>query len=107
MAGSYSTTIEQGADWSRTVAWKNPDGTAIDLSGWTAACQIRDGQTLLATVTTAITGTAGTVSLSLPAAQTAALPAVTAKYDLFLTAPGGAVTRLLAGTVSILPRTTQ
>ena len=106
MAGNYSILIEQGADWSRTVAWKNPDGTPIDLTGYTAAMQVRDGQTLLATPTTTVSGPAGTITLAIPATTTATLPAATAKYDLFMTDPGGAVTRLLAGTISIIPRTT-
>ena len=41
-AGQYSFTIEQGTDFSRVLTWIDGNGNVIDLSGYTAACQVRD-----------------------------------------------------------------
>jgi hypothetical protein len=41
MAVSYNTVIDQGADWYLTVTYENPNGTAINITNYTAALQLR------------------------------------------------------------------
>ena len=41
MAVTFNTTIDQGADWFLNVIYKNPDGTPIDITGYTASMQMR------------------------------------------------------------------
>jgi hypothetical protein len=74
--------------------WRTPAG-APGLSLSTAAGGIVLG------------GAAGTITPTASAAQTAALPAGLLLYDLFLTSPGGVVTRLLAGNVNVVAKVTQ
>ena len=53
-AGRYSFVIEQGATLDLEVVYKDSSGIPINLSGYTAAMQIRDsvgGSTLHATLT--------------------------------------------------------
>ena len=56
MAVSYNTVIDQGATWLLTVTYENPNGTAINITGYTAALQLRSlpsDPTAVLTLTTA------------------------------------------------------
>ncbi len=56
-SGKYSFVIEQGATTDFQIVYKDANGTAIDLSGYIAAMQIRDsrgGSTLYATLTSSL-----------------------------------------------------
>ena len=71
-SGKYSFVIEQGATTDFQIVYKDSDGVAVDLSGYTAAMQLRDskgGSTLYATLTSSLgdtyTKTSGSAFLSL------------------------------------------
>lgn len=116
-AGRYSFTIEQGATFSRTITYRNSAGVAVNLTGYTARMKAKTADlatTILDLVDAgasgsqinAITlgGAAGTVTLALTPAQTAALAATTdfdLVYDLEIVSAGGVVTRLLEGRVKV------
>ena len=114
MAGTYDITCEQGATFQRVITWKNANGTAINLGGYTAAMQVRDGrcsQTIVVTLSTAngriaLGGAAGTVTLTIAAADSALLPIGEFVYDLELTI-GATVTRLLSGTFTVSGEVTR
>ena len=40
-AGIYNATIDQGATWSVTVTYTDSNGAPINLTGYTAAMQVR------------------------------------------------------------------
>lgn len=105
-AGIYDFTIEQGTDFSKTLTWQNPDGTPINLTGWTAACQIRSRAGVLIvdfliSGSIVINGTAGTVTLTLPNSVTTGLKFDTAKYDIKLTTSLSSKERLVQGIVRL------
>lgn len=116
-AGRYSFTIEQGATFSRTITYRNSAGVAVDLTGYSARMKVKSADlatTILDLVNTGATGSqinaitlggaAGTVTLALTPAQTAALAATTdfdLVYDLEIVSAGGVVTRLLEGRVKV------
>jgi hypothetical protein len=116
VAGVHDFVIYQGADWGITLTW-TAYGSLVDLTGWHAHLQVRPG---FASQTPAVLinltdpsggitlgGTAGTISLALSAAQTAALSfASPAVYDLKMTNPSGSVTRLLQGAVTLSQQVT-
>lgn len=87
----------------------------VDLTGYTARMQIRDsanGATVLTELTTVngkitLGGAAGTVTLALTAAQTAALTWVWGRYDLEMVSAGGLVDRLLEGRVTVSGEVTR
>lgn len=91
------------------------DDVAVNLTGCTAKMQIREtfeASTALATVDTSgggivLGGTAGTITLNIPAATTATLTPGTFVYDILLTWPSGAKQVIVRGTVMVLPRVTQ
>ena len=72
-SGKYSFVIEQGATTDFQIVYKDASGTAVDLSGYTAAMQIRNakgGTTLYTSLTSSLgdvynkTSGSGFISLS-------------------------------------------
>lgn len=71
-SGKYSFVIEQGATTDFQIVYKDSTGVFVDLSGYTAAMQIRNakgGDTLYATLTSSLgdsyTKTSGSAFISL------------------------------------------
>lgn len=114
-AGIYNATIDQGATWSVTITYENPAGTPVNLTGYTAAMQIRQqysSDVADLTLTTAnggisITGATGKVVVNMTAAQTRDLEEGYYVYDLELTSTGGIVTRLIQGQFTVAPEVTR
>lgn len=89
---------------------QNSDGTAINLTGSTFASQIRyqyDTATIAASFTCVVTNAVGgVVTSTLSAANSAALVAGSAFWDLQRT-ESGVVTTILSGKCTILPDVTR
>lgn len=107
--GNYNLTIYRGADFNTVLTWKDQANTTVNLTGYTARMMAK---VTYATVTPYITlttenggitlgGVAGTITLSINAAATAALTTESGIYDLELVSAVGFVTRLLQGTVTL------
>lgn len=99
-------TIYQGGTFALTITWESGDpATPVNLTGYTASMKVKQGQTTLFTLTSGdgitLGGTAGTISLSYSATNTALLTPGTADYDLLLTSGTSVVTPLVAGRVTI------
>lgn len=105
-ATQYNLLVEQGATLTATLTVTNSDGTPFNLTGYTAAGKIRAGytdDTALVSLTFAIPSPAtGVITLSLTAAQTAALPVTRGVYDVTITS-GSTALRILQGSVTISP----
>ena len=106
--------VPQGATFSRVIIWK-ADGDEVNLTGYAARAQIRPSASS-ATTTLSLTtensritlgGTAGTITLSISATDTAAITAGRYVYDLELVSAGGIVTRLLQGIVTVSANVTR
>lgn len=114
-AGIYNATIDQGATWSVTVTYEDPSGTPVNLTGYTAAMQVRQqysSETADLTLTTsnggiAITGATGVVVVTMTDEQTGALDEGYYVYDLELTSAGGQVIRLIQGQLTVAPEVTR
>jgi hypothetical protein len=112
-AGNYDIYIEQGATLSLPIIWKDSDGNVINITGYTARMQVRQTRpstTVLLSATTengklVIDGSNGKVTISLSA--TAAITWLTGVYDLELASPGGVVTRLIEGSVTVSQEVTR
>lgn len=108
---SYDIAIYQGASWDLSLAWTTGDPLLpVDLTGWSAAMQVRtlpESPDVIVTLSTAngrivLGGEAGTVWLLLDAQSTGDLDQGSYVYDLELYAgAGGQVTRLLEGSVTV------
>lgn len=120
-AGTYNTTLDQGATFSRTFQVTDSSGAAIDLTGYTFAAQLRklpkDTGTPIATFTCALGSQTNEIVMSLTNTQTAAIavtadpknPRATSRYyyDLETTSPGGVVQRLVEGYIDVSPEVTK
>lgn len=114
-AAEYNFEIEQGASFSKTVVWKDGDGAPVDLTSYAARMQVRQSVSaaeVLFEFTTengriALGGTAGSVTLTATAVDTAAITWRRGKYDLELVAPDNSVTRLLFGQITVSREVTR
>ena len=100
-------TYTRGATLTQAFVWRNPDRTPIDLTGATASMTVwrsaNEAEVLatLSTETGGITlgGTAGTVSVSVPAATTSRW-AGTYYYRIMITRAGGNTEPFAQGRIS-------
>lgn len=114
-AANYDILIEKGATFRLGLTWRDANGTPVDLTNWSARMQIResinDAQAAvdLSSPSAGIVlgGTAGTIAVTLTAAQTAALTIRRGVYDLEVQDSVGNVTRLLQGAVEVSPEVTR
>ena len=110
--GRYNITVYKGTTFQLSPTWK-VDNLPVDLTGYSAAMQVRDvSNNLITEISTAngratIDGALGTVNLTLTATQTAALTAGNYNYDLNLTSPGSVVYKILQGAFIINASVTQ
>jgi ABC-type nickel/cobalt efflux system permease component RcnA len=114
VAVSYNVTIDQGATWYLNVEYDNPNGTPVNLTGYTAALQLRslpESATAVLSLSTGsgitITGATGLVAISATATQTRAIDEGTYYYDLEITSAAGVVTRLVQGQAVVTPEVTR
>lgn len=106
----YNFTIYKGATFNRVFTWKDADGVAINLTGYTAAFRAKPSLTHAETLISknsgsgiTLGGAAGTVELTIPAAETAAIADDELVYSLTVTSGGGAVEALAIGTITVSP----
>ena len=115
MTGRLNLTCRRGATFSAVLTWRDETGVLVNLTGYTAEMDVRvtpaDTAAQVITLTTGNTrivlgGASATITLTAAPADTAALVAQTAWYDLVLTSPAGTVTTLFAGVFLIEERVT-
>lgn len=119
---TYDLCVNQGATYTRTftselngccgcdTAGASPE--PVDLTGYTANMQIRAfplSPSVLydASADIVLGGTAGTITLTISAADAETFTWWTGVYDLILTSPTSVVTRVLQGTVTVSPGVTE
>ncbi len=117
MGVAYNTVIDQGADWYFNVTYQNPNGTPINLTGYTAACQLRslpNSPSAVITLTTqnggiTITPLTGVVALHATATQTMAIDEGNYVYDVEIYSPANpsVVTRLVQGQITVSAEVTR
>lgn len=102
--GQARRAVYRGETLQRVFTYKDSDGVAVNLTGYSASMQVRksltDGVALeLSTVNSRITlgGSLGTVTLLVSATDTATVDVGQYFYDLELTSGSGVVTRLIEG----------
>lgn len=115
LGNRYDLEIKQGATLSLTATWKDSNGAAVNLTGYTARMQVRatyDSSATILSLTSSsgitLGGVAGTIAISASAMVTAALTAPwSGVWDLELVSGSGEVTRLLEGAASVSPEVTR
>jgi hypothetical protein len=102
--------IEQGASFSTTVNVEDTSGSAVNLSSYTAASQMRKSyySSTYSTISSIVTGTSnGEITLSMTSANTANLAAGRYVFDLVITAPNTTKTRVVEGVIIVSPGVTR
>lgn len=114
-AGIYNFTIDQGAQYTTQIIWADSSGNPIDLTGYSAAMQLREQaaspnpSALNLTSSNGgitITPLAGEMDILMTTAQTGALTARFYVYDLEI-ALSGVVTRIIQGQITVSAQVTQ
>lgn len=111
MAAKANLIIEQGTDFSTTLTVSGTDGTATDLTGYTAAGQIRknyDSNTAINFTTSFGTPrSSGELTISLGRTTTANMESGRYVYDVEITNSANTRSRLVEGIVTITPEVTK
>ena len=102
--------IMQGSDYAATVTVEYIDGTPVDLTGWSAKAQLRNGTAdcspeVIHEISTTIT-LPDQVVLNIPHATTETLKGRYA-WDLDLTSPEDAIITVLAGNANVTAEVTR
>lgn len=107
MATISNIFINQGANFTTTVTISDSDGSALDLTSYTALAQIR--KTYESTTATDFTSTfdadrtTGKITISLTDTQTSGLDSGRYVYDLLITDTSDEKTRVVEGIATVNP----
>ena len=105
MAATPSTNIiiPQGADFEKVFTSKETDGSISDLTGFTGVSKLKKHPTSVKshTFTVGITSATGKVSIAMTSGETVKISPGRHNYDIFLTSPSGAVSKLVEGQVTV------
>lgn len=107
--------VEQGVDSTRQFIWKESDGTPRNLTGWTAAMQVRPSaksDTVLLDLKTtnggmSLGGTSGTINVHFKASDTTGVTWSSGVYDIELTDPAGKKMRFIEGDLVLSAEVTR
>jgi|TARA_R110000803_G_C11968503_1_gene319470 hypothetical protein len=109
---TYNIEAYQGATYTLNMTYKI-DNAVVDLTNYTAAMQVRvtpsSTDTILSLATGAeivLGGALGTIAITVPATDMAAVVADNYQYDLELNS-GGEVTRIIRGRFTVIPEVTR
>lgn len=113
-SGELNLTVDEGTDFTLPLLWKDENGTPVDLTGYSAALQIRysvndDGTPLLNLTNGAgitLGGVLGTIDIEVTKAQNN-FGQQTLVWDLEMTSPAAKTVRLLRGTWTSKPEVTK
>ena len=112
MAGYIEILLDQGSNFNNII-YLTDDTTnaAVNTYGFTASSQLRRSYysaNASGNITLAFSNTAnGEISMSMTANQTANLKAGRYVFDIKTTNPSGVVSRILEGTITVLPQVTR
>lgn len=112
--GRFNIRLYQGDTWAIAPKWKI-GSTYVDVTGYSAKMQVRQAVTSSTVITELSTANGritvvpsrGQFAITLPAADTAVLPAGNYIYDLEATSATGAETTLLQGGFTVVAQVTQ
>ena len=109
MATRVNIIIDQGTDFSTTVNLTDSAGTNLNLTGFSAASQMRKthSSSNSTAFTCTITTANSTLTLALNNAVTAAMTPGRYVWDAELTASDGTISRILEGMVTVTPEVTK
>ncbi len=105
----YDLYVKRGETFSQVLLFKEPDGSAKDLTGCLGFCQVRPepgSADLICNVTVTVTGLTGEVCLSIDEDTTSEIEPGNYAYDFALQDWEGNVRYYLGGVFGVLPAVT-
>lgn len=107
-------SVPQGTTYRHKIEYRYPDGSPVDLTGFTARMQIRETVDSAVVLWEAdfgsdivIDGKNGDVFLKIPAVDTETWGWSMAMFDLEIISQTGEVTRIMEGRVRVTPEVTR
>lgn len=104
-------TLDQGTTFETSIALTNDDQTAINITGYSFASQIRKSyystNAVANLAVSVVDASTGNVKLSMTSANTANVKAGRYLYDLVMTDTGGVKTRVIEGIITVTPQVTR
>jgi len=111
MGAKANIVIDQGTDFSTTLTVTDDNGTAVDLTGYTANGHIRKHYTSTTATpfTVAFTSprTTGKLTISLSRTVTANIESGRYVYDVEITSAANTRSRLVEGIATVTPEVTR
>lgn len=109
MAIKTNILVDQGASYATSIDVKDEDDNIILLTGYSANAQIRKTYTSSNAVSfgVSVQQSNGIIDLSLTANQTSSIIAGRYVYDVRVVSPGGVVSRIIEGIVTVNPAVTK
>lgn len=110
MATTSNLYVDAGASYSNTITVTASNGSALNLTGYTVASQMRksyQSSTSYAFTASIHQATSGKIRLQLTPSQSESIPAGRWLYDVEITSPTGVRTRVVEGIVTVSPQITQ
>lgn len=110
-AGYQELFVEQGTTFNTTITLDDVDGIPYDLTGVTSKAQVRKSYYSANTSADFLVAIPipinGVISLTLDSASTANLKAGRYVYDVIIKDASDTISRVLEGTVNVIPRVTR
>lgn len=110
MAARADIIIDQGTTFETVVTVTDDNGSALDLTNYEAAAQIRKHHTSSAVSAAFVItngGTNGQLTLTLSWSATSSLTAGRYVYDVEITSASSIVSRVVEGIVTVNPQVTR
>jgi len=108
MSIKLNLVIDQGSTYSNAILVKDSSNSAINLSTYTVAGQIRKHYTSSNSTSFTATGNStGYVNISLTSNSTTSLSSGRYVYDVEITSNTGIVTRVVEGIATLTPQVTR
>ena len=107
MASKVNLTMDQGSYFEENFSIASADGV-VNLSGYTAACQMRKHFTSLTAIDlVTVLEDSGRLVISLPSSNTASIEPGRYLYDVEITSPENSVIRVIEGIMTVTPNITR
>jgi hypothetical protein len=109
MAIKANLVVDQGSTFSATIDVTDPAGATYNLTGYTVNAQMRKNyaSSTAVTFTSSHNSQYGQILLSLLPATTSTIEPGRYLYDVEITSPGGTITRVVEGIVTVTPGMTR
>ena len=110
MASISNLFVDQGSSYSNIITVAATSGSALDLTGYTVASQMRksyQSSTAFAFTASVYDALNGKVRLQLTSTQSGAITPGRYLYDVEITDPNGNKTRVIEGIVTVTPEITK